>query len=103
MSRHDNNTIIEIVHSLLVSDAKTRDDDMYLYSRVLSKVSPTTLVLPLVTFLSGKFNQDIPSIECVGRARRKCQELYPELAPSEKCKRRKTKLQKEYHDFYGEK
>ena len=45
---------------------------------------------------------NLPTFESVGRARRKVQELNPDLAPSKKAKELKDINEEEYEDFSKE-
>lgn len=65
---------------LLETDLRTRTDDHYLYAQVISILRPEISRMSVSEFLTDFPNLRLPSIETVGRARRKLQELYPHLA-----------------------
>lgn len=71
--------VSEVVEKVLRSVPSSRDDDFLLYAHVLNAYgySKNTTFWELRSLV---INKVVPSMECVGRCRRKMQEIYPELA-----------------------
>lgn len=92
-------TLTDQVKTILGIHRLAREDDNILYAYVLnlygySKDISWWKVTELVS------SQRLPSIESVGRVRRKCQELYPELRPKDPSIRRsKRALMPEYKAY----
>ena len=87
------------VRAILLENARTRDDDMYLYGVFMAKFS---LIKPEESFydvMCTAKSRKLPSYESITRARRKVQEMEPMLCG----KKRKARLEEEekYRDFYG--
>lgn len=92
------NTIQKIVHQILTNHPETRVDDKLLYYRLLQKISPNTLHMAVGSYLvEGRTN--VPSIESVGRCRRKVQELHPELRANEQAARYRVEKEMEYREY----
>lgn len=70
----------DIVKEVLETNKMARNSDMALYIKVCEKVNPTVLSKPFWVVLMNLKELNLPNIETVGRARRKMQELHPELA-----------------------
>lgn len=90
--------ITKIVKGILENFPATRDDDYLLYghymnTKGISMDSSFRGISKLVKI------GELSSIESVGRARRKLQEKYPELKPSEAAKAGKDKLEEEYKAY----
>ena len=73
----------------------TRCNDMYLYYKYVEIFKNSNLGL---AFSSNKYRivNNIAPYETVSRVRRKLQEKYPELRPTEKQKEEKKRAEKEY-------
>ena len=70
----------DIVKEILETNETARNSDMALYIKVCEKVNPAVLSKPFWVVLMSLKELNLPHIETVGRARRKMQELHPELA-----------------------
>lgn len=88
----------EIVKEILVKSPQARDDDYTLYAYVLNHYG----ISKNITFwdLRTKVKDgEVPSMESVGRARRKCQELYPGLRASQPVAKGRAEQVEVYEDF----
>lgn len=90
--------VSDIVENILRFHAEARDDDFLLYAFVLNYYgySKNTSFWQIRQLVIDKV---IPSMECVGRCRRKLQEMYEELhsvAPVEKGRRAQEPKYKKY-------
>lgn len=77
--------VSDLVEDALKSDPKLRDDDNLLYIKICQKLNPVVLGMEFSTVLEHRASLGIPSIETVGRCRRKLQEFNPELRASKKA------------------
>lgn len=87
--------IKDTVEQVLIGNDKARDDDNYLYMLICeSHAMKNGISLKNVSVLNFFLRMNeygFPTLESVGRARRKVQEEYPELCGSRTAqKRRKT-------------
>ena len=73
-------TTQNIVKEILETNETARNSDMALYIKVCEKINPLVLSKPFWVVLLSLKEYNLPSIETVGRARRKLQETFPELA-----------------------
>lgn len=73
----------KIVKTALIKNIRARDCDNTLYGQVLLDLG-FDLNISLRDFLKGNYEQDIPSFKSVERARRKLQEIHPELQGTQK-------------------
>lgn len=84
------------VINILRDDPQTRSSDKALYVAWLTKHAPAAIGAPFITTL---YNSSLPSIESVGRARRKAQETYPELAADANVAAERELMEEEYKEF----
>ena len=90
--------LYQTVRAILLENARTRDDDMYLYGVFLAKFN---LIKPEETFyevMCSARSRGLPSYESVTRARRKVQEMEPMLCGNKKKSRKD--MQQEYSEYY---
>lgn len=73
----------DLVKEILQKVPATRSSDMLLYYEVCKEIDRTVLKLPFWIVLLDLKGHGLPAIESVGRARRKLQRAYPELAGSD--------------------
>lgn len=89
--------IHEMVKDVLTKYPETRSDDSILQTKVISDFYGTDyLYQPYIITLQDKH---LPSIESVGRARRKCQELYPELCATADVECARGLKEEEYENY----
>lgn len=88
----------ELVKEILTRQPLARDDDYTLYAYVLNHYG----ISKDITFwdLRAKVKDgEVPSMESVGRARRKCQELYSGLRASSEVAKGRAEQVEVYEDF----
>lgn len=85
----------ELVKSILTKNAIARDNDMMLYEYIMNYygVSVKSSFDEVKRMID---NKKLPTLWSVERARRKVQELYEELRPSDYAKKAKNDLEEEY-------
>lgn len=89
--------IHNMVKAMLIKYPETRSSDELLQSRVIETYyGKDYLWQPYIMTLQ---NTHLPKIESVGRARRKCQELYPELAAEADTEAARTLKEEEFKDY----
>ena len=88
----------DIVKPILEESNASRNDDFYLYYKVLEKLNPAVNDFTLSTVLISHNDLNMPSYESVSRVRRKLQSKYPELA-SERVKKRRMKEIETYKEY----
>ena len=79
----------DIVKRILEEDDEARNDDFYLYSRVIADINPNALHKSLSTFLLNFEELEIPKEATVSRARRKLQAMYPALRATEEVQQKR--------------
>lgn len=82
----DLTTLQKAVKSILESGKKYRSSDNLLYLRVL-KLAGVNMDTSIFNFYDHFCDYNVPRFESVARARRKVQELYPELKSEEPVKK----------------
>ena len=92
----------ELVKAMMEQDPKTREDDFYLYGQVL-KVYGFSTRCHLATIFRSIRQKKVPPFETVSRARRRTQELYPELRAPESVSDARTEIAAKYVDFIQDK
>lgn len=96
------NTIKNMVETILDQDKQARNSDSYLYLKVLEKLAAANGIdlakITVPQFLVQR--PDVfPSIETVGRARRKLVEKRPDLRPSDKVAAAREVNEQAFFDF----
>ncbi len=88
-------TTQELVKSILINDAASRNDDNYLILKVISyygaKKGIDVNTMPVTRFMLNMKDIGIPSFETVRRARQKLQSEYPQLRGSREVQRFRDK------------
>lgn len=87
-----------LVERILTEKVKSRDDDHLLYCYFLN-TQGISKNISFWTLCSKIKNKELPSLESIGRIRRKVQELNPALAPSKSVKESKTAQEQEYREY----
>lgn len=70
----------KLVKEILQELPETRNSDMVLYYNVCQRINASVLTKPFWVVLLGLKQYGLPPIGSVGRARRKLQRAFPELA-----------------------
>jgi len=97
--------IAKLVKTVLINSPEAREDDYYLYLCVLRYVcnqegeSDCVINHMSVPFFLLHGYKQYPRFETVGRARRKVQELYPELRSRDEIIALRFGEQMEFEDF----
>lgn len=96
----------EIVENLLIHYTETRDSDCVLYAKALEYFGRTLGIdFRKVSIMSAYENKlfvkgyAIPSIETLGRCRRKLQELHPEYRASKYVEECREDLEEEFREY----
>ena len=92
----------ELVKAMMEADPKTREDDFYLYGKVLATYGFSTRC-HLATIFRCIRQKKVPPFETVSRARRRTQELYPELRAPEDVATARMEISAQYIDFVQDK
>jgi hypothetical protein len=73
----------DMVRVIMLADPKTRSNDCLLYIRLIDQLGRKHQIdylhMPMILFYEQLPSLDVPTIETVGRCRRKLQEKHPEL------------------------
>lgn len=93
------NDMYDLVKRIMTEHSATRDDDFKLYARVCYAKVPASMNYSFPYALWHHTEMNLPSYESVTRARRKVQELEPELRGKLYAKRHEK--QEEYRELYG--
>ena len=95
----DRRNLTLIVKNILLEHPATRNSDDVLYVKVLEVVAPEALAEPADKFFLHRAGDEVPSIECVSRLRRKVQEEEEETRSeryTEMLRKRQEKSWKEW-------
>lgn len=99
----DLKTIKELVQTLLEQDERCRNNDGFLYLRVLftyaTKSGINLDAMSIPDFLVNHHGTDFPIFESVRRARQKLQAANPDLAACEAVQEYRAENEKEYRAF----
>ena len=97
------NTMAVQVEDILRSKSKARDDDNVLYAYFLNSLGVSVRKTSFWEITRRVVNGDLPSIESVGRVRRKVQELNPELVGTAEKRKIRYKAIDDYKEFARQK
>ena len=99
-------TITALVKELLEQDERCRNNDGFLYLKVLfvcakdKEINLHSISIP--EFLLWHHGKDLPIFESVRRTRQKIQAAYPHLAASENVQEARLEKEAEYREFARE-
>ena len=99
MAKEKLNTMAVKVEDILRSKSKARDDDNVLYAYFLNSLGVSVRKTSFWEITRRVVNGDLPSMESVGRVRRKVQELNPELVGTAEKRKIRYKAIEEYKAF----
>ena len=94
-----------LVESILNQSVASRNSDELLYLYVIKRLAATIGIyfdpcnLSLKNFIEFRRQYNLPTIETVGRVRRKVQEEHPSLSPCLQVSARKELLEEEFRSF----
>lgn len=103
MAKEKLNTIATIVKEILKNKTKARDDDNVLYAYFLNSLGFSVRRTSFWEITRRVVNGDLPSIESVGRVRRKVQDLNPELVGTAEKRKIRYKAIDDYKEFAHQK
>ena len=93
----------ELVRDILTQSVSARNSDNVLYCKVLEYYGKRMDVdfnrVSVISFFNSAKRASIPSIETVGRCRRKLQEEYTELRADEDVERKRMKRENEFREY----
>lgn len=93
--------IREEVVDILQRNKLARDNDAVLIGELFLKYGYDCKITPFAVILKKMYEGELPSFESITRARRKAQELYPELRASEDVQFARLIEQETYREEYG--
>ena len=88
-----------IVTDIMLQDAKARDDDLYLYRKVIERTKPELLKMSFGFALDNIARAGLPGFETVRRTRQKAQEHDIRLASSKATRKARDEKEKEFYEF----
>ena len=97
------NTMAVKVEEILRNKLKARDDDNVLYAYFLNSLGVSVRKTSFWEITRRVVNGDLPSMESVGRVRRKVQELNPELVGTAEKRKIRYKAIDDYKEFARQK
>ena len=103
MSKQKLNTMTIKVEEILRNKSKARDDDNLLYAYFLNSLGVSVRETSFWEIACRVINGDLPSMESVGRVRRKVQELNPELVGTAEKRKIRYKAMDDYKEFARQK
>lgn len=86
----------KVVKAILEAVPATRDDDDLLYLAVCKEYNPSVDLFPFGTVIANLKSYNLPSYKSVERARRKAQELHPELSSTKHIKEVRSAEESKY-------
>lgn len=92
------------IKAILEENEQTRNSDIELYKTYITmKLGIDPYFITLGEVMEMVANGELASIESVGRCRRKCQELYPELRATINVRHARIDEEAVYEDFAQDK
>ena len=91
-----------MVRQVLATVPAARNSDNILYIEVVRLIDQHILRMPLAVVLQNLKEYNLPSIETVGRCRRKLQAEFPELRASLEVQEFRSGLETEFREWAGE-
>lgn len=103
MAKQKLNTMAIKVEEILRNKSEARDDDNVLYAYSLNSLGVSVRRTSFWEITLRVVNSDLPSMESVGRVRRKVQELNPELVGTAEKRKIRYKAIDDYKEFARQK
>ena len=103
MAKEKLNTMAIKVEEILRTKSNARDDDNVLYAYFLNSLGVSVRRTSFWEIARRVVNGDLPSMESVGRVRRKVQELNPELIGTAEKRKIRYKAINDYKEFARQK
>lgn len=92
----------KMVKYVLEKEPRTRNSDNLLWLEVVRLVNQGVLRMPLVVVLQNLKEYNLPTIETVGRCRRKLQAEFPELRAATEVQGFRSELEADFREWAGE-
>lgn len=89
----------KIVKSILETNKMARNSDNYLYIEVCKSINPQVIHKPFMDVMADLKSYNLPSIETVGRCRRKIVENNPELAGNSRVEAGRALNELEFREY----
>lgn len=89
----------KIVKSILETNKQARNSDNYLYIEVCKTINPQVIHKPFMDVMSDLKAYNLPSVETVGRCRRKIVESNPELAGNSRVEAGRALNELEFREY----
>ena len=90
------------VRQVLATVPAARNSDNILYLEVVRLIDQHVLRLPLAVVLNNLKDYNLPSMETVGRCRRKLQAQFPELRADKTVEEFRSELEAEFREWAGD-
>ena len=90
------------VRQVLATVPAARNSDNILYLEVVRLIDQHVLRLPLAVVLNNLKDYNLPSMETVGRCRRKLQAQFPELRANKTVAECRSELEAEFREWAGD-
>ena len=90
------------VRQVLATVPAARNSDNILYLEVVRLIDQHVLRLPLAVVLNNLKDYNLPSMETVGRCRRKLQAQFPELRADKTVEKSRSELEAEFREWAGD-
>ena len=90
------------VRQVLATVPAARNSDNILYIEVVRLIDQQVLRLPLAVVLQNLKDYNLPTIETVGRCRRKLQAQFPELRANKAVEEFRSELETEFREWAGD-
>ena len=103
MAKEKLNTMAIKVDKILRKEQNNRDDDNLLYAYFLNSLGVSVRKTSFWEITRRVVNGDLPSMESVGRVRRKVQELNPELVGTAEKRKIRYRAIDDYKEFARQK
>lgn len=92
----------DTVKIILTNNIEARGDDFILIAEVYDMLRPEIRGLTLAYILRHHKEYKLPSFSSIVRARRKIQEIYPDLLPNKNIKDIRSAEEQKYREFARE-
>ena len=90
------------VRQVLATVPDARNSDNRLYVEVVRLIDQHVLRLPLAVVLNNLKEYNLPTMETVGRCRRKLQAQFPELRADKTVEEFRSELEAEFREWAGD-
>ena len=92
-------TLTTLVEDILIKYPQARNSDNVLYIKVVEYINPNALRMPFVNVMHNLKDLGLPTIESVGRCRRKLQAEKPELWSDKQVQKYREENERVFEDY----